>query len=309
MCFEASIEDAGEGAEPLVVDAVTIAASQPVEVLLARLGEGLKPLIGKQGLRVELHGRRAEKPGIVECRCHTTDAEQIRWWRRRLADVLADLILADLQLALLDRVIRTLYGALDEEQRLHIRRQAQAALESGWISPGQQARRRYILDRLREHLEQHDELHLDGFVKFRLPEYLSALEDAVDRAVDELLMQREYRDFIRFLRYFVEARDPRLPTVHAVVAPGGDFRLFDGTGDELVTDELRQLVRDDNATACDWDDLLISALVSLCPSQIWLHDPHAACHPETRATLDDVFARRLHVCRGCPLCDQRHRAE
>jgi hypothetical protein len=48
---------------------------------------------------------------------------------------------------------------------------------------------------------------LDGFLSFRLKEYRGRLAEVVDKAVDEYMMDMEYKEFIRVLRYFVDVQE------------------------------------------------------------------------------------------------------
>ncbi len=74
-------------------------------------------------------------------------------------------------------------------------------------------RRNVIVRKLMDYFENTDSLILDGFVNFRLKDYMKDLEEIVDKAVDDFLMEREYKEFIRLLRYFVDIQEPKISTL------------------------------------------------------------------------------------------------
>ena len=63
------------------------------------------------------------------------------------------------------------------------------------------SRKKQITEKIKEYLDKNDELILDGFINFRLKDYMLEIEGLVDDAVDDFLMEKEYLEFIRLLRY------------------------------------------------------------------------------------------------------------
>lgn len=170
------------------------------------------------------------------------------------------------------------------------------------------ARQSRVAARIRSYLETADELVLEGFLIFRLKDYVEELEDMVDRAVDDFLMEREYREFIRLLRCFVEAQEPRLDEVHVLLNAKGTFRLVDGRLNSVGSDHLEDLVVEMMEKEVNYEDLLVSALISIVPNRIRIH-----CRSESRAdenieTVMSVFGSRVSFCPGCDLCQQEPEA-
>jgi hypothetical protein len=46
-------------------------------------------------------------------------------------------------------------------------------------------------------------------------------------------MEREYKEFIRLLRYFVDIQDPKFDTIHVIVGFDGKYALFDENRREI----------------------------------------------------------------------------
>lgn len=53
------------------------------------------------------------------------------------------------------------------------------------------------------------------------------MEEIIDNAVDDFLIEREYKEFIRLLKYFVEIQDPKFNVVHVVMEYDDNYMLLD----------------------------------------------------------------------------------
>src|SRR5690606_11922164 len=129
-----------------------------------------------------------------------------------------------------------------------------------------------------------ERLHLDGLLTFRMGDYLDELEAVLDQAVEDVLIEREYRDFVLLLRYFVEVQEPRLDLVHVVIRSEGGLAFLDGDGRRVAHDEVAALDLDGSA-GVDHGDVLISALVAIAPRRVLIHDPRGRCSRDVTDTL------------------------
>lgn len=128
------------------------------------------------------------------------------------------------------------------------------------------------------------------------------LEQALEEAIDEYLMEKEYDEFIRLLRYFVEAQEPRLEKVHVVLNSGGGFQLYDNENRNLSGDYLEGFLVDMADNELNYEDLLISSLITIAPRQVILHPVDKGRCYSTIGVLKSVFGERLIQCGGCSHC-------
>lgn len=221
--------------------------------------------------------------------------------RDELARLLGELIVERVEPELLRRTVRRHYGYLEEGLRERLVQAARQLLERGAAVPEPfrgPARKALVCARLREHLDQSNTVHLEGFIRFRLKDYLEALEAAVDRAVEDHLVEREHGEFIRLLRHFVQLQEPRPEAVHVVCRPGGDVALLHGDGtDAGAAAEVTVAAGD-----VEGGEALLSALVGLAPRRVVLHEGAGRLGREAAESLRQVFEGALHTCRGCRLC-------
>lgn len=268
------------------------------------LGRCRSPL-AEQGVRIEPRPETRGDLLLITCRFRfdggRAGAELQALCRRELARLLSELIVERAEPELLRRIVRRHYGYLEEGLREQVVRTARQFLDRAEENPSGSGRKARVYARLLEHLEQSDAVHIDGFIRFRLKDYVEELEDAVDRAVDQYLMDREYGEFIRLLRYFVELQEPRPETVHVVCRPEGGFELFHADGGPIELGTAPE-VTVATGTEVDLDDVLLSALVSLAPRRVVVHEGAGRLATDTGDALRRVFEGALHTCRGCRIC-------
>ncbi len=221
--------------------------------------------------------------------------------RAAIASALADWIVGVQQPGLLTRLIGQRYTGFGPEQHSRIVDLAQARLagcEDG--TAGQRARVRH---RLAEYLEHHQSVVLDGFITFRLKDYMDDLAAAVDQAVEAFVLEREYREFLELLRHLVESRPDRPARIHCLLRPDGVFSLEDDAGAGLGPD-----MDIADAQHVGTEDLLVSSLVTLAPQRVELHLPGGgALSGDALTTLGEVFVGAVVVCPGCERCACRAR--
>ena len=144
-----------------------------------------------------------------------------------------------------------------------------------------------------EHLQDNDEMILDGFIRFRLKDFRHELEAAVDRAVDDLLIEKEYSEFIKLLRYFVEVQEPKVEEVHVMMGEDKKYTLLDSSLRIINNDMLEDLAKEISDREISHDDLLISSLITIAPSRITIHEFDRIQNKELLNTINNVFNGRV----------------
>lgn len=211
-----------------------------------------------------------------------------------IADILATIILEDLQSSMVQKIIQQEYFYFDKEDQDKILRDALAIMWGGRnpIANSEKIREQWryrVWDRIMDHLNANDELVFDGFIRFRLKDFTRELENAVDRAVDELLIENEYNEFIKLLQYFVEIQDPKVDEVHVVLQDDKRYVLLDSNLKVIHNEMLEQLAREISDKEISHDDLLISSLITIAPCKITIHEYDKIKNVELLNTINNVF--------------------
>ena len=151
-------------------------------------------------------------------------------------------------------------------------------------------------------LDQSSIFDIEGFLCFRAQEYKIQVDKAVEYALDEYVIEKEYTEFILLLKHFVDSQKPQLECLHVGMTPQGKFHLYNNEGVE-VTHQFLEDYQLDNVHELGYEDLLVSALISVAPRQITLHIRYEG-FKDTLKTIRSVFGDRVHDCPGCPLCEK-----
>lgn len=295
-----------------VAQTISIGSTQHMDLFKAKLGCQLK-LCEEDGLKIYLEESPAGKFTFLSCRisdCHECkrapqDVQSL--FKHYLADVISDIILKHWEDPLIKEIIRENYFYFGEEEKntiyqyalRHINREERDYQDTiYWLG-----RKNRIIQKIMDYLDVNNRINIDGFIRFRLKEYIGELRDAADRAVDEYLMEREYREFIQLLKYFVEVQEPRMDVVHVVVA-GSHFKLLDDRLKPVKSEYLEGFIVNMVDSEINYEDLLISALITIAPKQVTLHYKSQEMHSTTLDTIRSVFEGRVSECRGCSLCQE-----
>ena len=165
-------------------------------------------------------------------------------------------------------------------------------------------RRNNIVHRVIEYLERNQEIVLEGFINFRLKDYIMEIEDIVDAAVDDFLLEKEYLEFIRLLRYFVEIQEPKINEVHILLEKNNVFKLVDRNGKAIESEYLDGFAVELMNNSINYEDLLISALITLAPRLVVIHLTNPDEPRDTIKTIENVFGKRVRRCNGCIICSK-----
>lgn len=231
--------------------------------------------------------------------------------RRQVAAAVSDVIVNRWEQDLLQEMIMAEYYYFSEEERSTILEYAARNLNKalgGTEDEGvsKQNRQVKILHKLLDYLAVHNQLVVDGFIRFRLKEYVGELEESVERAVDDFIMDREYKEFVNLLRYFVEIQEPRVDVVHVTCSPEGFFNLWNKEKKLIENNGLEAFMEDEAFQDINYEDMLVSALITLAPGQLVLHFPKDGRFHNTIDTLRNVFTDKVTLCPGCDWCGVLH---
>lgn len=289
---------------------VSVVANRHVDLLREKMCRELQ-ILEKDGIRFRLVENPAGTFTILtgqDANSGSFAGEQVpSYFRTVLVDILSDFILSNWEQLLLKEIIRENYYYFDDVDRDVIYWNALGYIGDGkpdskHLSFYHVARKGHIIRKLNEFLCCNNKIMIEGFIKFRLKEYIFDLQGAVDRAVDDFLLEREYQEFIQLLKYFVDIQEPRLGIVNVILKPGGTFKLFDDKNQPISSEFLEGFVVELIDSEINYEDLLISALITMAPEKIVFHFEVTSEMATAVDTIKTVFTGRVSHCKGCSLC-------
>lgn len=273
---------------------LTVGAAANVERLRERVFHGVREL-ERQGYLVSQREHCRGGYTFLSVAVRGGSREVLR---RQLAAVLCEVILCDFRDVLLDRIVSARYPQLGGEERAAVVQGAQRLLrERLGSAAARETVKTGVLVRLLEYLEANDELVVEGFITFRLKDYVDQLEEAVEGAVEELLLEREYEEFVRLLQCFVASQPPKVAEAHVFCHPRG-LALEDSLGWQISPHFPGSI-----ESALRPEDLIVSGLVGLAPRWITVHgSPGSEDDESLLRTIYRIFGDRVRKCPGCPRC-------
>ncbi len=163
----------------------------------------------------------------------------------------------------------------------------------------------HIIERLQEYFQENSYINLEGFVHFRLKKYLADLKYCVESTIDEFLMEQEYQEFLKLLKYFVTLQEPKIDQVHITVDHEGNFQVRDS---ELQL--IEHNFQEDSGfsffnTRGQKEDFVISFLVNFAPRKIVVHQVLCYHYPKTVEAILNIFNERVEICKKCKLCKRQ----
>ncbi len=203
--------------------------------------------------------------------------------------MLADIIVENLQIRHLVRLLKQEYGFLSEKEQCDI---LIRVLKKLWYGTSGQkseitACKDEIKKRLDKSISENDAgtIILEGFMRFRMKDYLEAWDRELASSVEDHIRKKEYAEFVEILRLFIKIRIPRARKVHICVGGDGDYLLLD---ERLCLLKCRFI-----GAKVDKDDALLSALVNIAPLSIIVHNKDRFWDSRILETIKDVFGQRV----------------
>lgn len=141
---------------------------------------------------------------------------------------------------------------------------------------------------------------LDGFVNFRINDYIKIIDYIVDMAVNKFVIDREYTEFIDLLKCYINSKDYGTSTVHLIYQ----------NEESILLDEFKKVIDlDDSILNSKYlsditfssNDYTLNTLLTLLPKKIYVHLVDGL-EDEFINTLKLVFDDRIFLCNDCNIC-------
>lgn len=151
-----------------------------------------------------------------------------------------------------------------------------------------------------EYFSNNKSVILDGFVNFRINEYIKIIDYIVDLSVNKFIIDREYSEFIDLLKCYINSRDCNFSLVHLI------YRTQEST----LLDESKNIISLDDSIlnnkylsdiSFSSNDYTLNTLLTLLPKKIYIHLIDSV-EDEFINTLKLIFGNRISICNDCNIC-------
>ena len=165
--------------------------------------------------------------------------------------------------------------------------------------------KRFVSAKLFEYLKENNSLLVEGFVNFRLKDYLLDAEDRIEIIVEDMLAKKEYYEFIKLLKYFINVRDSKCDTVNIVKSKNGAYVLYDNQGNKIEADGRKEFMFEISDEEFCINDVLINDLISISPKRVIIHNKENFENVQILKTVEGIFENHFEYCPGCDLCKNK----
>jgi putative sporulation protein YtxC len=219
----------------------------------------------------------------------------------RVGRVLAEYTLSDQEPSLLRSLFQARFDLKDDVETDTLIAETVSLLDGEpdvgetWMGRGRERRLQKLASLFSVYLEDHERLHLDGFLRFRLSDYRAEVLEAAETAIEERMMERQYQEFMTLLKSMVEWQETRTSAVHVLHSGGHAFRLLD---EEMRPLEPTPMEADESQRKEDHkvqeeqeeESRVVSRLLAASPRQLYIHTPE----PDSQVirTIIGIFGDR-----------------
>ena len=155
------------------------------------------------------------------------------------------------------------------------------------------------------YLIENNSILIDGYMRFRLREYLYLIDISIEKAIFELETEKEYKEFLGMLQYFVNIQESKLELVNVIIKDN-DYFLLD-MDDNILEDGLLDQVEDElYYDEVSKADLLVSSLIVIAPQKLVIHIQENK-EEELISIITEVFGDKVSICHGCDKCKLNNR--
>ncbi len=217
--------------------------------------------------------------------------------RFAVAKAISDLFINHLEADYVKDYIEDLYNYCSPQDRFEIVSVTLETLEKLKI-----IRRNRILQSVFDYLAENYVINIEGFARFRLHGYWAQLRRIVKRTGEEFLAAKDYLEFVRLLRCFIEMQESKIDEVHIFIAPDGTFFICDKKGHVIRREHIRTPSLSVIDGEFNYKDYLLSMLITLVPETIIFHVSDRIWECDPLRTIQQVFENRVVRCSGCERC-------
>ena len=218
---------------------------QPVQIVAGDGANKLLDFLKKELIEASKDGEvfkvnQEQDDGLIAVECTKKEKNrESKSFVQQLSQVLADYLMTAYDGMLLNRITKKNYGYLRPDERRDIILIAQKKIRESeqdfFDTIIRMRRKNMVIKKLSDFLDQNNHIILEGFVTFRMQEYVDELEEVVDWAVRQYLIEKEYQEFIKLLTCFVQMQKPKFICVHVIAEKDSSFQYTIKTWREFQT--------------------------------------------------------------------------
>lgn len=215
-----------------------------------------------------------------------------------LSELLTEVILEFYEERLIYQILNYNYFYFDEYERLQICDNCIDMIECE-EEMSTKSRKEIIKKALLSYIQEYKSMILEGFVNFRLKQYMSYLDNGIDTAVNQFIIEKEYNEFISLLKIYIDSKPPECEILHLIYI-NGESILLDRQKNIVSVSENIYNAKYLSDISFSSNDFALNTLLSLLPAKIEIHV--IGIEDEFIDTVKQIFEGRVSICKECNIC-------
>ena len=218
----------------------------------------------------------------------------------KISSILTDIILRFYENRMLKRLLEYNYFYFNNLEKKEIINIASSFIENDTITKEDNYFSIYYS--VMDYIKSNKSLVLEGFVNFRLQNYIKNLDYIVDISVNKYITDKEYNEFVSMLKLYVSITPPKASLVHLIYL----------NGESILLDKNKNIIpidTDDSVFNAKYlsditfssNDYVLNALLNIIPKRLIIH-LNDNKPDEFISTLKLVFEKKAEICNGCEMC-------
>ncbi len=159
-----------------------------------------------------------------------------------------------------------------------------------------------MIEKIKSCIEEKRKININGFIIFRIKDLIEDIQSVIDKVVEKYMIEKEYNEFIKLLRYFVDVQESKIYEVNIHINRYGEYTLLDSYGKDIFQDFINDLSETRFNGMGNMEDILISGLITNSPRKVIVHGSKNCLNKEFLETINNVFVDRVIYCQGCLIC-------
>lgn len=225
--------------------------------------------------------------------------KEIKKFIHEVSCILACLVIDELEESFIKKLILKNYFYFDFNERKHI---VEMCFDIFTDDFNLYFDKKYncLINDFESYLKNNKSIILDGFLNFRIKDYMSILEEVVDEAVNNFVIEKEYLEFISLLKMYVNSQKSTCDIVHLIYNNESSILLDKDKNIINVSDDVfkAKYLSDISFSS---NDYALNSLLTLIPKKIYIHLIDN-CIDEFIHTLSLIFESRVEICTDCDIC-------
>lgn len=152
-----------------------------------------------------------------------------------------------------------------------------------------------------EFISENKTLILDGFLNFRIKPYLKILDEIINEAVNQFVIEKEYLEFISLLKLYINSQNSNSDIVH-IIYSNSESILLDKNKEIISVSNNGFKAKYLSDISFSSNDYTLNSLLTLLPKKIYIHLIDY-CVDEFINTLQAIFENRIQICTDCNICN------